>query len=67
MLERFKKTGLGKAIYRLSRRPTVGPPLRRLAAAAQSEAFQPAHLRPDNLAHNKRARAALEHFEAGLE
>lgn len=66
MIDRLKRTRLGKLIYRLSRRPVVGWPLRMLARFVQSEAFQPAHLVPANIAHNQNARAALKRFEAGL-
>ena len=66
MFDRLKKMQVGKAIYRMSRLPIIGLPVLMLSRLAQHEGFQPAHLRPSNIAHNTRARTALERFEAGL-
>lgn len=66
MFERLKKTTLGKAIYRFSRWPVIGWPVRALARFVQSEVFQPSHLYPANIAHNRQQSAALKRFEEGL-
>jgi hypothetical protein len=66
MLDRFKRTRAGESLYLLSQRPVIGWPLRKLFRFLQSEAFQPAHLSPANIAHNRHQRATLKRFEAGL-
>ena len=66
MFDRIKKTYVGKVIYRLARLPVIGLPLLILSRAVQYETFQLVHLLPSSIAHNKRARTALEEFEAKL-
>ena len=66
MIDRLKKTSLGKRIHRFSRLPLFGWPIRMLARFVQSEWFQPDHLKPAHIIHNRRATAALKRFEAGL-
>lgn len=66
MIDRLKKTSLGKRIHRFSRLPVVGWPVRMLAQFVQSEVFQPSHLYPANIAHNRAEADTLKSFEAGL-
>ncbi|HCQ57670.1 MAG TPA: hypothetical protein DIU10_07180 [Sulfitobacter sp.] len=66
MIGTLKKSRTGKRLYRFSRRPAVGWPIRRLAQFLQSEHFQPSHLYPANRAHNRRVSEQLERFEATL-
>jgi|Cruoilmetagenom7_1024161.scaffolds.fasta_scaffold00154_13 hypothetical protein len=67
MLDRLKRTRAGNSLYLLSQRRVMGWPLRKLFRFVQSEVFQPAHLFPVNIAHNRRQRATLKRFEAGLD
>lgn len=66
MLERLKRTEMGVALYRFSRREIAGWPVRKLAEFAQFCGMQLARFKPANRRHNARARAALARFEAGL-
>lgn len=66
MIDSLKKTLLGKQIHRFSRLPVVGWPVRMLARFVQSEVFQPSHLYPANIAHNRTQADTLKSFEAGL-
>ncbi len=64
MIEKIKKSWAGKALYRLSRRSTMGRPLQWLARVAQSEALQPDHMRAAHRAHNRTQRRILAEFVA---
>lgn len=66
MINRLKKTAFGKRIHRFSRLPVVGWPVRMLARFVQSEVFQPSHLYPAHIAHNRTQAETLKSFEAGL-
>ncbi|QCO58160.1 hypothetical protein EOK75_20605 (plasmid) [Pseudorhodobacter turbinis] len=66
MFDRIKKMYVGKVIYRIARLPVIGVPVLILSRFVQYEIFQIVHLLPSNIAHNKRARTALEEFEAKL-
>jgi hypothetical protein len=66
MIASLKKTRLGKAIHHLSRRPVIGCPIRMISRFVQSEVFQPAHLHPANIAHNRREARILRQFESNL-
>lgn len=66
MISRLKKTQSGKRLYRFSRLPVVGWPIRMVAQFVQSEYFQPSHLYPTNRDHNRRVSEQLERFEATL-
>lgn len=65
MLQRLKKSSLGKWMYRASRLPGLGLPLRVLSRMVQIEALQIAHLKPRNRAHNRRQRRILSDFVQG--
>lgn len=62
MIVFLKKTRLGKYLYRLSRRPRIGMPLRRIAGFLQSEFLRSDHFKPQNTAHNRKANAVLNQF-----
>ncbi|MDF3420220.1 hypothetical protein HKX23_17845 [Sulfitobacter sp. KE29] len=66
MIGKLKNSRTGKRLYRFSRRPAVGWPIRSLARFLQSEHFQPSHFYPANRAHNRRVSEQLERFEAAL-
>jgi len=63
MIARIKNSAFGKRLYRFSRVPYFGYPLRIMARAVQSEALQIAHLKTENRAHNAHQAAILTAFE----
>ncbi|MBN8189839.1 hypothetical protein JF540_24440 [Salipiger thiooxidans] len=66
MISRLKKTGLGQAIYKLSRSGPLGWPVLMLSRAAQAESMQVAHLKPRHRKHNATQREILAAFERGV-
>jgi len=67
MIEKLKKSYIGKRLYRFSRRQGAGRVMQKFARLIQAEVFQVAHYKPRNIAHNRRQTQVLERFVKGLE
>ncbi|KAA0912323.1 hypothetical protein [Aquicoccus porphyridii] len=64
LLARLKATRLGKWLYRQSRHPRLGVPLRWVMAQGIHERLDLAHWRAANRRHNARQAATLAAFRA---
>lgn len=64
MIARLKATLLGKWLYRLSRLPVIGLPLRWLSRREAFKAIDLAHFRAENRRHNATQARTLAAFRA---
>lgn len=64
MLARLKASFVGKWLYRLSRHPRLGAPMRWVLDRGLHERLDPAHWRAANRQHNARQTETLAAFRA---
>lgn len=64
MLNRFKRSPLGRWLKGLAKYPVIGWPIRRLARLSKADYVQPERLNPTYRAHDMRQARILARFNA---